>query len=293
MYELVKVSDHDYYVDCPAKIGIVQISDSEVVLIDSGSDKDAAKKVFRILEDNKWTLKAIFNTHSHADHIGGNAFLQEKTGCKVYVNGVETALTEYTLLEPAYLFGGLPVKELYNKFLMAKPSKVSPLSDDTLPSGMSVIQLPGHSASMTGFLTSDGTAFVGDSVSSEETLTKYKVGYLWNPEDAVKSLEFLKTVGAKRFVPSHAPMVERIEELADFNIKSIREVEDLVEEFCREPIAFECLLKKTFDYFSINMTAQQYVLIGSTLRSYLSSLYSRGRLVYEFVDNEMKWRKSV
>ena len=78
MYELVKLNENDYYIDCPSKIGIVKVSDNEVILIDSGNDKDTAKKIYRILNENNWILKAIFNTHSHADHIGGNKFLQEK-----------------------------------------------------------------------------------------------------------------------------------------------------------------------------------------------------------------------
>lgn len=76
MYELIQLTEHDYYIDCPAKIGLVKAADDEVFLIDSGNDKDAGKKIYRILESNKWKLKAIFNTHSHADHIGGNRFLQ-------------------------------------------------------------------------------------------------------------------------------------------------------------------------------------------------------------------------
>ena len=44
MYELIKISEHDYYIDCPAKTGVVLTGNNEAVLIDSGSDKDAGKK---------------------------------------------------------------------------------------------------------------------------------------------------------------------------------------------------------------------------------------------------------
>lgn len=78
MYELIQLTEHDYYIDCPAKIGLIRVSDDEVVLIDSGSDKDAGKKVYRILDSNKWKLRAIFNTHSHADHSAGNQLFARK-----------------------------------------------------------------------------------------------------------------------------------------------------------------------------------------------------------------------
>ena len=45
MYELIQVSEHTYYIQSPAKIGLVRLNDREVCLIDSGNDKDAGRKV--------------------------------------------------------------------------------------------------------------------------------------------------------------------------------------------------------------------------------------------------------
>ena len=45
MYELIRVSEHDYYFQSPAKIGLVLTGEREAVLIDSGSDRDAGRKV--------------------------------------------------------------------------------------------------------------------------------------------------------------------------------------------------------------------------------------------------------
>ena len=72
MYELIQVSESCYYIQSPAKIGLVKTGEDRVVLIDSGNDKDAGKKIRKHLDANGWTLEAIFNTHSHADHLGGN-----------------------------------------------------------------------------------------------------------------------------------------------------------------------------------------------------------------------------
>ena len=45
MYELIQVSENNYYIQSPAKIGLIKLNDSEVCLIDSGNDKDAGRKV--------------------------------------------------------------------------------------------------------------------------------------------------------------------------------------------------------------------------------------------------------
>ena len=84
MYELVKISDRSYYIQSPAKIGLYITNNTDAVLIDSGSDKEAGRKVRQILDSNGWKLSAIYNTHSNADHIGGNKYLQSQTSCKIY-----------------------------------------------------------------------------------------------------------------------------------------------------------------------------------------------------------------
>ena len=108
MYELIQVSERDYYIQSPAKIGLVRLNDSDVCLIDSGNDKDAGRKLRQILDANKWHLTAIYNTHSNADHIGGNQYLQRQTGCRVYAPGIDCAFTRRPILEPSFLYGGFP-----------------------------------------------------------------------------------------------------------------------------------------------------------------------------------------
>lgn len=291
MYELIQVSERCYYIESPAKVGLVKCGENEVVLIDSGSDKDAARKVKKHLDTNGWTLKAIFNTHSHADHTGGNDFLQSRTGCKVYACGIERDVTAHPVLEPSALWGGFPGKELRNKFLMAHESNAELLTADVLPEGMEIIPLPGHCFEMVGFKVDD-VIYLADCLSSRETLEKYGIGYLWDVEGYISTLEAVKTMEARTFVPSHAAPTDSIAELAQFNIDSALSAADAIESFCIEPITFEEILQKLFTHYGMTMTMQQYALIGSTLHSYLSWLCGKGRLAYKFEYNRMLWYKA-
>ena len=78
MYELIQAAPRTYYIQCPAKMGLWVPDGQHAVLIDSGGDKDAGRKVQKILEAQGWELSCILNTHANADHNGGNALLQQR-----------------------------------------------------------------------------------------------------------------------------------------------------------------------------------------------------------------------
>lgn len=291
MYELIQVSGSSYYVQSPAKIGLVRLNDTDVCLIDSGSDKDAGRKARQLMEKNGWHLTAIYNTHSHADHIGGNRYLQSQTGCRLYAPGAECAVTRHTVLEPSMLYGGCPPRELRHKFLMAQESDAAYLTADVLPEGFRLLPLPGHCMDMVGFRTPDDVVYLADCVSSRETLEKYRIGYIYDVGAYLATLETVKTMTAKAFVPAHAEVTENIAPLAQYNMDTVQEVGDAITALCAAPQTFEELLKALFDRYGMVMTFEQYALVGATVRSYLTWLKETGRVTAEFADNRMLWRR--
>ena len=291
MYELNHITGNSYYIQSPSKMGLVKLNDTDVCLIDSGNDKDAGRKMRQLLDANGWHLTAIYNTHSNADHIGGNRYLQGQTKCKVYAQGIECDITRHPVLEPAFLYGGFPPKDLRHKFLMAQESDAQELTGAVLPEGFELLQLPGHFFHMVGFRSPDDVVYLADCLSSRETLEKYQIGFIYDVAAYLDTLEKVKTMQAAAFVPAHAEVTEDIAPLAQYNIDKVHEIADHIVELCTEPIIFEELLKKLFDNYGLTLTFEQYVLVGSTVKSYLAWLKDTGQLTVLFEDNRLLWRR--
>ena len=287
---LVQVTEQCYYIQSPAKIGIVRVADDEVCLIDSGNDKSAGRMVRKILDANGWKLRAIYCTHSHADHIGGNRYLQSQTGCRIYAPGAECALTNHPFLEPALLYGGNPLSALRCKFLQAQESHAEPLSPELLPAGFTALPLPGHSPDMVGYRAPDGVVYLADSLCSRATLEKYRIGYVYDVAAYLQTLDMLQTMTARCFIPSHADATDDIRELARYNAEQVHAVAECILSLCREPVCFDTLLSKLFDTLHLSMTLEQYALIGSTLRSYLSWLHESGKICLRIENNQALWQ---
>lgn len=291
MYELIRVTPRFYYVDCPAKIGVYKISQREVCLIDSGNNRSAATKVLRVLEENGFFVSAIFNTHAHADHTGGNRHIQQKTGCKIYASAEELQGILHPIREPISLFGARPMAELRHGFLLAEESRAEPLSDAVMPEGLSVLSLPGHTAGMVGFLSEDGAVYLADALASETTLEKYGIPYVYDPAVYLETLKKIEKMEGKVFVPAHAATVEDIAPLARRNIESTEALMECILSLTAAPIGFDLLLKKIFDRYALSMTVQQYALVGSTVRSYLSCLADMGKISVFCQENALLWAK--
>lgn len=291
MYELIQVGKNTFYIQCPAKIGVYRVSDEEVYLIDSGNDKDAGRKIDKVFKENGWKAAAIINTHSNADHIGGNKMLLDRWGCTAYSLGVERTFTERPILEPSFLYGGYPCAPLRNKFLMAKESEARDIRELQLPEGMEYIELPGHYFDMIGLKTPDDVWFLADCMFGANIIGKYHLSFIYDVRAYLETLDLVDTLAGKLFIPSHAEPQENIAELSAVNRKKVGEITETILNMIEQPMMFEEVLEKIFLHYDLTMDFNQYVLIGSTVRSYLSYLYDEGKATAEVNGARMLWRR--
>ena len=290
--ELIKAGEKTYYIKNPTNIGIYKLDDNNIYLIDSGNDKEAGKKILKIINEQGWNIKGIINTHSNADHIGGNKVIQDRTGCEIYASDIEESFVKYPILESTMLYGGFPFKDLRNKFLLAKESKPKNINE-LLVDGLEFIPLKGHFFDMIGIKTSDNIFFLGDSLFSKDTINKYHLFYIYDVGEYLNTLSYLKNLKGKLFIPSHCKATNNIDSLIELNKKKIEEILDVIYKYCVENQTFEEILKYIFEKYLLTMNINQYVLISSTIKSYLSYLYDNNKLTYEFIDNKMIWKQKI
>ena len=169
--------------------------------------------------------------------------------------------------------------------------RLKTLTPDMLPHGFETIDLKGHFFDMVGFRSPDGVVYIADCLSSKETLDKYQIGFIYDISAYLDTLEKVKIMDGRIFIPSHAAVTEDIVDLAQYNIDKVNEIAELIAELCTEPLCFEILLKKLFDHYSLVMNFQQYALVGSTVKSYLTYLKEMGKLEAYFEGNTLLWKK--
>ena len=293
MFECIQVAQHTYYIASPVNMGIYLENENQVWLIDSGLDVRVGKKIEKILLERNWQLKAIINTHSHADHIGGNNYLQEKFQCPIYANGLDRLFIEHTFLSPMALWGAYPPKILQTKHIMAEESKVQDINTINLPLGFEIIPLYGHGLFMVGIKTPDNILFMADELCSQYVLDKYGVPFNYHIEDYVKSLEKAKTLSANLFIPAHGEPTKDILPLINANLEAIQNIKTLIYHFCEQPICFDKLMQLIFNHFGHELNFVQYAVVGCAVRSYLTWLYDEGKIEPISIENILYWQQKI
>ncbi len=291
MVKLLEPVDNIYVIRSRVNIGYICI-DKECYMIDSGLDQDQARRALNLARDKGLNITTLLNTHSHADHIGGNKFIYNRLGMPIYSSRIEASIAMEPVLEPVMLYGGYPLPIMRNKLLMADPSNVGDIANIKLP--FEVIDLKGHSPGMIGF-KGDNYIFVGDSYLETKLIKKHKILYNYHPGYAVDTLENLLNYISKGliFIPSHGDPAEDPQDIIYDNIECILRVKDILLNNVSGGIEFNKLFNKILLELDLKpQTIPHYILYKSAYRGYISWLLDEDMITLEY-DGEYIYVKSV
>jgi glyoxylase-like metal-dependent hydrolase (beta-lactamase superfamily II) len=194
----------------PGAVNMGVVSTSEgLVAVDTGLDRQSAKRILRVSESLGQPLIAIVNTHAHADHFGGNhALLAKHPHVRVFAPVDEAAIIRQPMFEPQYLWqGAQPFSGLKNKFLLAEASRVDVEfgSDDTWIIGQTEfrsILLPGHAHGQCGIVVND-VLFAADSYFGVSITDKHGIPYMVDYKQTLQSAKAVQQVSVSWWVPGH------------------------------------------------------------------------------------------
>lgn len=314
--EAKKIFSNVYYIPGATNVGVVSCRGKrgqkarDVYLIDSGGDREDAQRIYGELEqlfpagEGGFKLVAIINTHSHADHCGGNKFFVEKTGCQIWINKIESTGLEYNLLQSIITCGTMPLPHLQSSYYVAEPTKADRFIDSTseikLRNGgkFTFMDLPGHYLNMMGVIytakNGETVLFPGDAIFGRMHVLKYWISYLVDLGAFKKTLEKLNETKFDWYIPCHGDLVRRIQETVEMNQIAI-----LSTEYCilralegEKQLTFSELMKAVADMNDIKLRTPQYLLIGSTIRGYLYHLYDQNKIDCKMKENQLFWYKT-
>lgn len=307
---VINISDCIYYISGPTNIGIIeeQLSDtkSNLYMIDSGCNTEDGKRIFTEITEyfsqKDIIIKAIINTHSHADHCGANNYIQQKTNCEIWITENEQGSLINPFLQPIISWGGNPLPEINSSYYVAEktvPNKIINTNEKlTLNNGikLSFINLPGHYFEMIGILCENDNKkilFASDGIFGRKNIGKYWIPFLYDVKEFKNSLDTISSLNADFCIPGHGEPTSQIEETVELNkIAIISNEQCILEALKHKNQTQEDILKYVADKNEINLHIAQYMLIGCTIKAYLTFLYNEGKISYHIKENKMYWCKA-
>ncbi|MCL6454839.1 MAG: MBL fold metallo-hydrolase [Alicyclobacillus sp.] len=280
--DIVPVASGVHLLPGAVNMGLVE-SDDGLVAVDTGLDKQSAKRIIQAAETLGRPVVAIFNTHAHADHFGGNAHLLKRfPQARVFAPWGDAPIVEQPLLEPQYLwYGAQPFAALQNKFLLASPSpvheRIRPGSTFTIHGvDFATIDLPGHAHGQVGVRV-NGVLFAADAYFGRTVTDKHGLPYMVDYRRTLESAEQILRTSADCYVPGHGAPVSNPQPEVTHLQERHRQAFATVHHLLRDALSVDELTAQMCDAFHLAPASPSaWVLLRTTVAAYVAAAVDGG-----------------
>jgi glyoxylase-like metal-dependent hydrolase (beta-lactamase superfamily II) len=298
---LVPLADNAYHLRAGSNAGLlVDPAAHRALLVDTGLDRDAARRILKHVDALGVELAAVLITHAHADHFGGAHDIKRRTGATVLAPAFEAAIVENPLLEPTYLYAGArPIRELQDKFILAPACQV----DSLLRPGrqqfhgfdLEILPAPGHAHNqvMVGWPQA-GICFAADAYFPPQVLDKYGIPFYVDVDQTLNTLAALPALPYRLFAQGHGDAYphDQLAAALDYNRQRILAVRQATLEALDEPREAAQVLRHAAGSLGASITQPAiYYLTRTTIHACLNSLRQAGLADLELRDNRLRWSR--
>ena len=216
-----------------ALLPIYRVTDTDIILIDTGYAKLDRAGLTALIEDRGFHLRGIICSHAHFDHSGNVRYLQQRCGAKAAAHIIEAGISvnpdAYRANYVALTYG--KSREFFLEECFVADTIIGPEDDflDFCGVRFGILQLPGHSAGHIGVVTPDNVAYVGDCLIDQQQIDSAKLPTSMFIARDLQSKEFLRRTQYDAYILAHKSVVTDIAPLVDSNIAFIhRKAEELM-----------------------------------------------------------------
>ncbi|MFC4638670.1 MBL fold metallo-hydrolase [Deinococcus hohokamensis] len=282
----------------PGAVNSVVAEDGQggALLIDTGLDESHARKLLRAVEAAGLTPSAILNTHSHADHHGGNTFvLRRFPALPVFAPPLEAAIINHPLLEPMMLFGASPPPPLRTKFLLAPASPAQGVGPGPQTLGgvaLELLPVPGHASEMYAVRLGE-VLYAADALFGAQALDKHPLTFCADSAAQKASAASLHELeGVVTVLPGHGAPTADLPALVGANLAAYERTTAAVLATVQEAAgSVDDLLVRVSLRLGVHTGTPAAVVLNRTVVSaHLTELLAQGQLTCGVEDHRLVFR---
>lgn len=304
---LEQLTERVYICRGAVNFGLIATPDRSLILVDSGLDSGGARKAIRPFLEAGYRLSVIINTHSHSDHIGGNADLVRRTGCTVMAPARERPFILWPELEPMGLYGGTAVPPaLQVKFLQAQPTPevvelpAAPATLEIDGATLELVPVPGHAWDQVA-VSCDGVLLASDSLFMPDLIAKHPLIFLVDVGRYLGGIELLSRRPERLVLPGHGELIRRgageedpLPGILAANRAALAGLQERILDALTVPSSLDDLVWKVGSGFGKRYESDpQYFLDRAALSAHLSFLTHRHEIQAEYLDGRRLLRRTM